>query len=248
MQQQLEISISEAARLAEVDRTTLYRKRENGGISFTKDTKGNTVVSLFELDRVYPGSLQRHAAQQPQQQVTQQVQQSATADATANATGATGATAEISLRVKELELESQLKDKELAMVMDQVKDRDQRIDEIRKERDHWQDQASRLLLTHQSAVKPPEKPAEARNDSDEGQDPAKAEKGAKNANMGVYGVLLGVLLLVTVVMNYFQGEIKQFIDMELLGKEKPEPQVEQGREAPISKPQQPYPQSLPDPF
>lgn len=47
------VSISEAARLANVTRPTLYKYRKAGKISFTQDGRGNSVIDTAELIRVF---------------------------------------------------------------------------------------------------------------------------------------------------------------------------------------------------
>ena len=47
-------SLSEAARLAKVDQSTLYRQVQSGVLSIQVDAKGRKRVDLIELIRVYP--------------------------------------------------------------------------------------------------------------------------------------------------------------------------------------------------
>jgi predicted site-specific integrase-resolvase len=53
-----QLSISEAARAAGVDRATLYRHVKAGKLSLTRDEKGRRVVDASELCRVFPPVLQ----------------------------------------------------------------------------------------------------------------------------------------------------------------------------------------------
>ncbi len=48
-----QVSISEAARLSKRSRTTLYRYRDEGKISFSTDPQGNPVIDVSELIRVF---------------------------------------------------------------------------------------------------------------------------------------------------------------------------------------------------
>ena len=47
-------SLSEAARLAKVDQSTLYRQVQSGILSIQTDAKGRKRVDLVELIRIYP--------------------------------------------------------------------------------------------------------------------------------------------------------------------------------------------------
>lgn len=50
------IPVATAAKMAGVQRSTLYRKRDKGGISFDKDENGNNIIDASELLRVYPNA------------------------------------------------------------------------------------------------------------------------------------------------------------------------------------------------
>lgn len=54
----MKLSISEAARRAGIERTTLYRKIKSGELSKEIGADGKPVIELSELARVYPGVLQ----------------------------------------------------------------------------------------------------------------------------------------------------------------------------------------------
>ena len=144
-----------------------------------------------------------------------------------------------------------------------ILDKEERIAELKvqredlqHERNKWQETANKLLLTYNPVVKSPEKPTEAEDTvSEEEQTPI--EKAAQNAKGIVYGIVVAMLLVVTLLMNYFQAEIRAFIDDELLGKpaphgsatKQPEPlepaeNVEQGRGERGKEPLQSYPPAL----
>lgn len=53
-----QVSISEAARLSKRSRTTLYRYRDEGKLSFSTDVQGNPVIDVSELIRVF-GTVER---------------------------------------------------------------------------------------------------------------------------------------------------------------------------------------------
>jgi excisionase family DNA binding protein len=76
-------SISEAAKRAKVERTTLYRKIDKGEISAEIDAHGTKVIDASELLRVYPeATVIDTPATSAQQMHTVETQQNATADAT----------------------------------------------------------------------------------------------------------------------------------------------------------------------
>ncbi|MBZ0290740.1 MAG: hypothetical protein K8I30_24150, partial [Anaerolineae bacterium] len=159
------LSVSQAARLADVDRTTLYRKKERGELSFDLDEKGATVIDLSELARVYPNAARKYAAQHPQQQATPQVQHDAT-----------DATTEKAVRVRGLQLE-----------IDLLRER---IGELKAQRDSWQAQAERLALKYEPSVEPPRKPVQDENGNSEVSISPTAVKDAQGLKAGMYGVLL----------------------------------------------------------
>jgi hypothetical protein len=49
----VQVSISEAARLSKRSRTTLYRYKDEGKLSFSTDHQGNPVIDTSELIRVF---------------------------------------------------------------------------------------------------------------------------------------------------------------------------------------------------
>lgn len=57
--QQMQVNITQAARMAGVDRTTMQRKVKQGLISSTKDSQDRPQIALSELLRVYPDVQQR---------------------------------------------------------------------------------------------------------------------------------------------------------------------------------------------
>jgi chromosome condensin MukBEF ATPase and DNA-binding subunit MukB len=203
------LSISQAAKLADIERSTLYRKRDKGEISFEKDRKGNTVVDLSELGRVYPEVEQRYLAQQQaqqqaRQQMKQQSQQVATSELQQMQQVATGGK---DLRIRELELENQAKDRQIAWT-------EQRVQELADERDEWRDQARRLLLTYQPLTKAPEKPVEAQNKIEVG------EGGDKNtpqkANFMLYGAFVALVMGISLTMWAYRGEIRGFLNRQVI--------------------------------
>ena len=76
-------SISDAAKRAGVERTTLYRKIDKGELSAEIDAHGTKVIDASELLRVYPdASVIDNRTTGMQQMRTVETQQNATADAT----------------------------------------------------------------------------------------------------------------------------------------------------------------------
>lgn len=69
----MKLSISEAARRAGVNRTTLHRQIEKGRISKETGDDGKPVIDLSELARVYPAVVSPQGAQHGVQQQSEQV-------------------------------------------------------------------------------------------------------------------------------------------------------------------------------
>lgn len=69
----MKLSISEAARRAGVNRTTLHRQIEKGTISKEIGEDGKPVIDLAELARVYPSAVSPQRAQQGVQHQSEQV-------------------------------------------------------------------------------------------------------------------------------------------------------------------------------
>lgn len=66
-----------SAKMANVQRSTLYRKNEKGDISFEKDASGNNVIDVSELLRIYPNatvdaSSTQHNDESQKQQIEQE--------------------------------------------------------------------------------------------------------------------------------------------------------------------------------
>jgi len=238
-------SVSQAARLADVDRTTLYRKKEKGELSFDLDEKGATVIDLSELARVYPNAARKYAAQHPQQQETPQSQHDATIDAT-------GATTEKAVHVRGLQLEIDLLH--------------ERIGELKEQRDRWQAQAERLALKYEPSVESPRKPAQDENGNSEGVSAPTAVKGAQGLNAGMYGLLIVLMIVITAIMSYYDAEIRAVIDEGIAwaGLTQPAATAPVGAKAEPVKPgpakverrqenrryeqEQTFPQSFPEPY
>lgn len=68
----MKLSISEAARRAGVNRTTLHRRIEKGDLSKEIGDDGKPVIDLSELARLYPSAVKGGQVQQAEQQAMQQ--------------------------------------------------------------------------------------------------------------------------------------------------------------------------------
>lgn len=69
----MKLSISEAARRAGVNRTTLHRRIEKGDISKEIGSDGKPVIDLSELARLYPSVVKPEQAQQEKQHPVEQI-------------------------------------------------------------------------------------------------------------------------------------------------------------------------------
>ena len=75
----MKLSISEAARRAGVNRTTLHRRIEKGELSKEIGDDGKPAIDLSELARLYPAVVKSERAQHaPQQAMQHPVEQAAT--------------------------------------------------------------------------------------------------------------------------------------------------------------------------
>ena len=52
------VTVSEAVELIEPSKSTLYRHMENGTVSYTTDARGQKVINISELQRIY-GTLKK---------------------------------------------------------------------------------------------------------------------------------------------------------------------------------------------
>lgn len=124
------VNITEAANLVGVARSTLYRKKEQGVLSFTELPDGSPGIDTGELYRVYP-------------------QQSR--DNTRNATLATDAAPENSRKIAELQLELRLMREQLAVSQEREKtaqERERAAQAAAQEREQWlQSQVEKLTDT-----------------------------------------------------------------------------------------------------
>lgn len=79
--EQVKLSISEAARRAGVNRTTLHRRIEKGELSKEIGDDGKPVIDLSELARLYPAVVKAEQAQQSRQQSVQHANEHHATDA-----------------------------------------------------------------------------------------------------------------------------------------------------------------------
>lgn len=111
------------------------------------------------------------------------------------------------------------------LLQERLHDKDERIAELKEERDYWKtekdrwhEQAQRLMLTYNPATKPPALPVEAENAPAASDTVVAPETTPSKAHFAIYGLVLFLLLAVTAAMNYFQSEVKALIDDAILGK------------------------------
>jgi hypothetical protein len=116
-----QVSISEAARLTGKARSTIQRHVQQGKVSKGKDAGGNPVIDTSELERVY-GPLQQRGSS-----IGHSIGQRAAPHEAGAGRGETEA----------------LK-RENALLREQV-------DDLRKDRDHWRQQATALLTDRRQA-------------------------------------------------------------------------------------------------
>jgi hypothetical protein len=116
-----QVSISEAARLTGKARSTIQRHIRQGKVSKEKEAEGNPVIDTSELERVY-GSLQQRGSS-----IDHSIGQSEAPNAAGVGRG-----------------EAEALKRENALLREQV-------DDLRKDRDHWRQQATALLTDRRQA-------------------------------------------------------------------------------------------------
>ncbi len=131
----------QAAKAAGISRTTLDRHIKEGKISVGKDGTGKTVIDVAELERVY-----------------------SEVDTDSTSQNVAGEQSETSNDNKAVHLELEIL-REYLDRMESDRDRERRqlenvIEDLRKDRDHWRQQATALLPDQRATA--PQKAAEGR--------------------------------------------------------------------------------------
>ena len=131
----------QAAKAARISRTTLDRHIKEGKISVGKDGTGKTVIDVAELERVYNE-----------------------VDTDSTSQNVAGEQSETSNDNKTVHLELEIL-REYLDRMESDRDRERRqletgIEDLRKDRDHWRQQATALLPDQRATA--PQKAAEGR--------------------------------------------------------------------------------------
>lgn len=129
------VNISEAASIAGVARSTLYRKHKQGLISFSALPDGQPGIDTAELYRVYPQQLQQCSQD------------------TKNATDATNSTPENTRKIAELQLELRLAREQLFAANEREKWLQQQVEGLVQ---------AVKLLEHRPEQEHEQKPAEKR--------------------------------------------------------------------------------------
>lgn len=148
------LNITQAARLAGKHRSTIQRAIKSGLLSKTSDVNGQPQINIAELERVY-GPLQSDSSDGDacNTNADKKRQDAAPRIMPQNSN---------ELNLLQLRLEVSEKDLERAEV-EREREREQleqRLEELRKERDEWKDEAkkSMLLLTHQKGQEQGQEP------------------------------------------------------------------------------------------
>jgi excisionase family DNA binding protein len=121
------LSLREAAEQTGTSKSTIFRAIRAGRLSADRDQDGNFAIDPAELFRVYPPKSEEVALTRSESRVEGQ-------DASAFDT--------VELRVRNAELEGQIKALRLLLETAQKREED-----LKSERDRWAAQAERLVLT-----------------------------------------------------------------------------------------------------
>ncbi len=126
-------SLRDAAQQAGTSKSTILRAIQNGRLSAGRTANGGYEIDPSELSRVYPPKLLPVV---PEHSAHHAVGQNAMPELSRSASNVTDATDhELALRMAALEAE--------------LKGMRDLLDEVKRSRDQWQDQASRLAITDQ---------------------------------------------------------------------------------------------------
>jgi hypothetical protein len=133
------IGINEAARLTGKSKSVIWNKTKAGTLSSVSDGDGKKKYQVSELERVF-GTL---STPEPRTERTGGV---------SNQTEPTERTEELRLKLAEAQ-------KEVEFLRERVKDKDERIEELRQDRDRWHSEfQSMKALPAPAASSPPAKP------------------------------------------------------------------------------------------
>jgi excisionase family DNA binding protein len=145
-------SLREAAQQTGTSKSTILRAIQSGRLSATRLDDGGYSIDPSELFRVY----------EPKPVAT--VQEGGPEDDAGHDTTGQAASDDVELRVRNAELEQQIKAlrdvlamerERLAMERERVAEEKRRSDELRAERDRWASQAERLALPAPTATAAP---------------------------------------------------------------------------------------------
>jgi excisionase family DNA binding protein len=139
------LSLREAAEQTGVSKSTIFRAIKSGRMSAAKDDDGNFLIDPAELFRVYPPKSSKDdvARDVLAQGETRPMGRYTTAVSTTDAT---------ELRIRNAELEAQIKGLQTIVEMEKQRAEDarQRAEELKAERDRWASalEASQRQITH----------------------------------------------------------------------------------------------------
>jgi excisionase family DNA binding protein len=139
-------SLREAAEQAGASKSTIFRAIKAGRLSATRDDDGNFAIDPAELFRVYPP---RSRAAVPAQLETRSEGQDATPSSNSEQPDETVFEMRLQQVREQAALEARAK-----LAEERLTDLKQQLDELRRQRDKWQEQAERLALAPPSASSP----------------------------------------------------------------------------------------------
>jgi excisionase family DNA binding protein len=131
-------SLREAAEQAGASKSTIFRAIKAGRLSATRDHDGNFAIDPAELFRVYPP---RSSATVPAQLETR----SERLDATPSSNNEKPAGTDFEKRLQQVRAQAEFEAR-AKLAEERLADLKQQLDELKGQRDKWQEQAERLAL------------------------------------------------------------------------------------------------------
>lgn len=181
-------TLSQAAKESGKSKSVISKALKDGTMSFVSKDDSGYQIDPAELFRVFPREpvLERDDER----------------SRTPDRTGENGP--ENAQRLNVLEVENKL-------LHERIKDKDERITELREDRDRWQQQASRLALTFQPSAEDAQSAAEEKHTPEAPRVATEAVHTSERSKMPLYATLLVMGMAITAVMNMFEADIRTWL-------------------------------------
>ena len=149
----MKVGASKAAKIANVARSTIYKDMDDGTLSFTVGGKGNKKIDISELERVY-GNLNTPDSKKTSEDVREKQPKTDKKDNSDSTLSG-----EIKLLREQIQRIDQMNERERERLEKQIED-------LRADRDKWQEQSNKLLITYETDKKVALEKAEEGKDMD----------------------------------------------------------------------------------